>query len=260
MVCKICNTVLAYKSSTTVGKDHLKMKHNIKTDAAPPSAATQPSIFTSFASPAAMVYVDGLPLCFVEGEAFVKLMGHRFSGYDVPTRKTLTAHIEKLFAARYKQTEEDIRNQPAGNIHITHDGWTSAANVSYYVVTAHWLDENFFLQERVLSVRPISGHSGDEIQLDIEATIKEFLLVNPVATIDNCSAEVNGVCQAGLDVCSCFGHNNNRAAVAGLEEPAVKAAVATQRSICTYFHKSSTAKEIFMQAQVIIEFDYFSHI
>jgi hypothetical protein len=116
-------------------------------------------------------------------------------GYTVPSRKTLTTRIEKLFKEQYQSAKDEVIKQPKGNIHITHDAWTSDANVSYYVVTAHWLDENFYLQERVLSVRPVSGHSANDIQADLSATVAEFLISNPVATVDNCSAEINGVTQ-----------------------------------------------------------------
>ena len=86
MVCIVCRTKLSYKSSTTIGKDHLRYKHGIifEDNPAPPA---QPTIFASMTSPAAtklsqkskdrildlicgMVYIDGLPLNFVEGEGF----------------------------------------------------------------------------------------------------------------------------------------------------------------------------------------------
>ena len=86
MVCMICNQKLSYKSSTSIGRYHLKMKHGItfEDNPAPPK---QPTIFASMTSPAAtklsqkskdhildllagMVYIDGLPLNFVEGEGF----------------------------------------------------------------------------------------------------------------------------------------------------------------------------------------------
>ena len=116
-------------------------------------------------------------------------------GYDVPSRKTLPTRIEKLFKEQFQSAKDEVQTQPKGNIHITHDSWTSDANISYYVVTAHWLDANFVLQERILSVRPVSGHSADDIQADLTSTVAEFALHNPVATVDNCSAEINGVTQ-----------------------------------------------------------------
>ena len=170
-------------------------------------------------------------------------------GFTVPTRKTLTDRIERMFHAEMASNKADVASQPAGNVHITHDSWTSADNISYYVVTAHWLDEELHLQERVLTVRPVSGGKADDIQLDIEATVRDFQLTDPVATVDNCGAEINGITQAGLDLVSCQGHNNHRAVIAGMGNTTISKAVSTQRSIVTYFNKSSTAKQLFLDAQ-----------
>jgi hypothetical protein len=47
---------------------------------------------------------------------------------------------------------------------ITDDGWTSKANDSYMITTAHWVSDDFESHFCVLSVRPMQqAHTAAEI-------------------------------------------------------------------------------------------------
>ena len=105
--CKLCHAKLAYHRSTTTMHSHLRAKHP-----AGPSTGQQQSVASfmirstksdarraeqTTALITKMIAKDMLPINFVEGEGLRSLMEFVEPEFTVPSRKTITVRLEKLF-------------------------------------------------------------------------------------------------------------------------------------------------------------------
>ncbi len=106
----MCSATLVYNSTTSSMRYHLAHKHK-KADDADATTSSQTSIrdFTIRQKCdkgraekmtqliAEMTAEDLLPISFVEGEGFKRLMNYVEPHYTVPSRKTVTARIDALY-------------------------------------------------------------------------------------------------------------------------------------------------------------------
>ena len=74
--------------------------------------------------------------------------------YTVPSRRTITSHIQKLYDAQKAKLIEKMNDS---YISFTSDHWTSLANERYMAVTGHFLNDAWELQSAVLSTCPMPG-------------------------------------------------------------------------------------------------------
>ena len=123
-----------------------------------------------------LVIIDELPFRFVEKEGFKQFMKVAQPCFHIPSRTTVTRDCFNLFdeekhklMAVFKETKQRVS--------LTTDTWTSIQRINYMVITAHWIDKNWTLHKRILSIFVQS--------LVIEVKILESLLV---------SAYMNGDC------------------------------------------------------------------
>ena len=106
--CKLCQGKLAYHGSTTTMHNHLRAKHP---STGGPSTGQQ-SVASFLVRPrtldarraeeitlllSKMIAKDMLPISFVEGEGFHEFMAFVEPEYTVPSRKTVTSRLEKLY-------------------------------------------------------------------------------------------------------------------------------------------------------------------
>lgn len=144
VVCRICNLKLAYNHSTSSMRNHLKFKHvglplgGVSGQSQ--TVTTKQAAITSFTVPLGrrcdavrsrsitdlitdMITKDMLPLSFVEGEGFRKLMACVEPEYKVPSRKTVTARVESTYDTMASNLKSQLQRAEA--VAITTDGWTA---------------------------------------------------------------------------------------------------------------------------------------
>jgi len=150
--CKMCSATLVYNSTTSSMRYHLAHKHK-KADDADATTSSQTSIrdFTIRQKCdkgraekmtqliAEMTAEDLLPISFVEGEGFKRLMNYVEPHYTVPSRKTVTARIDALYE-KCACSLKDSLSKPA-RVAITTDSWTSLTAESYMTLTCHYINE-----------------------------------------------------------------------------------------------------------------------
>lgn len=76
-----------------------------------------------------------LPLSFVEGKGFEKLMQYMEPEYTVPTHKTITSQLEIHHCKMKEEMQQAFEG--AEYVAITLDGWTSMTTESYMTITCH---------------------------------------------------------------------------------------------------------------------------
>ena len=157
VVCRICNLKLAYNHSTSSMRNHLRFKHvglGTLGEASGQTVTTKQTAISSFTVPLGrrcdavrskritdlitnMITKDMLPLSFVEGEGFRKLMECVEPEYKVPSRKTVTARVESTYDTMASNLKSQLMRAEA--VAITTDGWTALTTESYMTITCHYI-------------------------------------------------------------------------------------------------------------------------
>ncbi|KAL5779200.1 hypothetical protein ACOSQ2_009937 [Xanthoceras sorbifolium] len=99
---------------------------------------------------AEMLVVDELPFRFVEKQGFQKFCRVGMPKFDVPSRRTIVRDIMQLYVDEKASLIKNFRKNKV-RVCLTTDIWTSIQNINYMVVTAHYIDEYWQLQKRILS-------------------------------------------------------------------------------------------------------------
>ncbi|CAN1156493.1 Zinc finger BED domain-containing protein DAYSLEEPER [Linum perenne] len=114
-----------------------------------------------------------------------------FPSFRIPSRKTVRAKCIFL-NVRAKWLKEFFIESCAGRVSITTYTWTLLKNLSYMCITAHYVSKDWKLHKKIINLRKITSHKGDDIQAKIDECLEERGLNNLFkVTLDN--ASVNDV-------------------------------------------------------------------
>ncbi|KAK8672585.1 hypothetical protein V6N13_110950 [Hibiscus sabdariffa] len=125
----------------------------------------------------------------VEGEGFKLFLSKACPRFHLPSRFTFRKDCLDLF-----NSMKNSFGQDTSRICLTTDTWTSLQRVSYMVLTAHWIDEEWMLQKRIINFCPISAHRGENIGQALEKCIRDWGIERIFTiTVDIASANTVGV-------------------------------------------------------------------
>ena len=190
--CQLCNVSLGYFGGTTSMRNHLTYKHpSIKLSDSksatkpqssgsnttagsfrqasalvgrqvslkdlkwnrPPMTTTRSDQITQ--SLALMCALDARPLSIVEGAGFKNFVHIINPDYKLPGRTTIRKHLHKLYTDAKSDVIDQIKGKP---VSMTSDIWTSSALDGYISVTGHFLDEDWHLCTKNLSLSTNAMH------------------------------------------------------------------------------------------------------
>nr|XP_010769264.1 PREDICTED: uncharacterized protein LOC104945316 [Notothenia coriiceps] len=136
---------------------------------------------------------DIQPYSVTENEGFLHLLHILEPRYHVPNRRFFT---EKQIPALYDKVRRELVDSlsNAQRVAITVDGWTSCATDSYVTVTAHYIDDEWVLQNHVLQTRVFNeAHTGNNLAMLLQEVCREWKIE------DKNPALVTGNARTGLD-------------------------------------------------------------
>ncbi|KAK8701839.1 hypothetical protein V6N13_020217 [Hibiscus sabdariffa] len=140
-----------------------------------------------------MIIVDELPFRIVEGEGFKLFLSIACPRFHLPSRYTVRRDCLDLFNSMKKIMKTSF-GKDTSRICLTTDTWTSLQRVSYMVLTAHWIDDEWMLQKRIINFCPISAHRGESIGQALEKCIRDWGIERVFSvTVDNASANSVGI-------------------------------------------------------------------
>ncbi|KAH7667126.1 Tam3-transposase (Ac family) protein [Dioscorea alata] len=135
-----------------------------------------------------MVIVDELPFKHVEGIGFKEVMHAACPQFRMPSRWTVTRDCYELYLDERKKLKNLLRHNTS-KICLTTDSWTSIQKINYMCLTAHFIDNDWNLNKKVLSFCPISSHKGVDIGQAIEKCLLEWGIDDVFTiTVDNASS------------------------------------------------------------------------
>lgn len=134
--------------------------------------------------------VDGTPYAEIDKPGFRKMCKVGFHpSFTLPGRKKLAAACMSRHESLRDQLKKyfSTRKQRAS---LTSDCWTSSnQNLSYLSLTAHFIDDNFKLQKKIVSFVQIDSHAGVDMAYVIENCLREWGIEQVFCiTLDNASS------------------------------------------------------------------------
>nr|KJB76715.1 hypothetical protein B456_012G102500 [Gossypium raimondii] len=137
---------------------------------------------------AQMILIDELPFKFVESEGFKKFMFVACPRFHIPSRTTMTRDVYQLYLDKRVKIKQLLRSS-CSRVCLTTDTWTSLQRVNYLCITAHFIDNDWKLNKKILKFCPISNHKGESIGMVIEKCLLNWGIDKLfTVTVDNASS------------------------------------------------------------------------
>ncbi|KAK9221778.1 hypothetical protein WN944_010207 [Citrus x changshan-huyou] len=137
---------------------------------------------------AKFIIKDEMSFRVVEGEGFREMLGVFENRFKVPSRTTIAHDILQL----YKKTKKDLIDffvSSHQRVCLTTDTWTSAQNLCYMCLTAHFIDNNWTLHKKILNFCQVADHKCETIGRQIETCLLDWGIERVFTiTVDNASS------------------------------------------------------------------------
>jgi len=213
---RLCKVVIRCVGGTTRGlMSHLETQHLIKIDrVVGPNAADPVHISRVLRNDlndkaVDMIIEDGLPFMTFQKKGIRKfLSGGIPAGYKGPCRSLVNKKIRKLVEIKKRQIKALFKN--VDDIHITTDMWSSRKATSFIEMGAHWIDDDFNLNHRIILMERFTGrHTGENIARVIKNTTDYYGISDKIvsATTDSGSNVKKSTEILNLKRRPCLGHN-----------------------------------------------------
>ncbi|XP_067676420.1 E3 SUMO-protein ligase ZBED1-like [Haliotis asinina] len=137
--------------------------------------------------------------------------------------------------------------EKAENVSITTDSWTSRATENYIAVTAHYVNEEWRVENFVLETHKFpESHTAENLAKCLKETVETWKLERngkgPSVTTDNAANIVKAVKETGFEShIACFAHTLNLATQRGLKMPQMERLLRRVTRVVSFFHKSTSA-------------------
>jgi hypothetical protein len=146
-----------------------------------------------------MVIIDEIPFRSIEGEGFRRYSKVLQPRFDPPSRITVARYCIQRYVEEKPKLKKILKNHI---ICLTTDTWTSKQNLNYMSPTAHWIDDHWKLQKRILNFCSVADHRGETLGKQVEECLLDWR-IDPLftVTVDNASSNgklieyLKGVCE-----------------------------------------------------------------
>ncbi|KAL1142179.1 hypothetical protein V6Z11_A11G079900 [Gossypium hirsutum] len=119
---------------------------------------------------AQMIVIDELPFKFVESEGFKKFMFVACPRFHIPSRTTMTRDVYQLYLDEKVKIKQLLK-------------------INYLCITAHFIDNDWKLNKKILNFCPISSHKGESIGMVFEKYLLNWGIDKLfTVTVDNASS------------------------------------------------------------------------
>jgi hypothetical protein len=137
---------------------------------------------------ALFVMLDEHAFRVVEGEGFKLLCRQLQPLLTIPSRRTIARDCFQLYLDEKLRLKSYFKSDCV-RVALTTDCWTSGQNFSYMTLTAHFINNDWNYEKRILSFCDVLNHKGDTIGRKVEEILKEWGIRNvSTITVDNASS------------------------------------------------------------------------
>ncbi|KAK8946379.1 hypothetical protein KSP39_PZI006759 [Platanthera zijinensis] len=131
-----------------------------------------------------------LPFSIVDHSAFRIMIQNLQPEFNLNHKTAKTKDILQLYR-KEKKILQDLILKSKGRISLTTDTWTSIQTMCYMSITAHYIDENWKLQKKIINFLHLDErHTGIILSLTIEKCLAEWRIEDKLCALvlDNVSA------------------------------------------------------------------------
>ena len=140
-----------------------------------------------------MIIKDELPFRIVEREGFKEFIFILQPRFEIPSCRTVTRDCISLFLDEKKKLSMFFQKHK-GSVSLTTDTWTSVQNINYMCLTAHFIDENWNLQKKIINFCQILSHKGEMIGKMVERCLVSWGISKVFTiTVDNATSNDVGL-------------------------------------------------------------------
>jgi hypothetical protein len=126
-----------------------------------------------------------LSFSFVERDEFRNFVQTLCPSVKIPSRFTVARDIVDYYLEEKKKLKGFfVKNKP--RVSFTTDTWTSNQRINYMCLTAHFIDDEWNYNKKIINFKPIFSHKGDALASAIEECLIEWGIENVMTfTLDN---------------------------------------------------------------------------
>uniref|UniRef100_A0A803N4L0 Transposase n=1 Tax=Chenopodium quinoa TaxID=63459 RepID=A0A803N4L0_CHEQI len=143
-----------------------------------------------------MIIVDELPFKHVEKPGFRHFVQVACPQFHIPSRVTIARDCLELYYSEKEKLREIFKT--CQRISVTTDTWTSIQRINYMCLTAHFIDNDWKLNKKIINFCPISSHKGEAIGKAVEACLEYWGIDDKLFTVTVDNASSNDVACAHL--------------------------------------------------------------
>nr|KYP37109.1 Putative AC transposase [Cajanus cajan] len=206
--CNYCDRLIKFESGTSAMRAHLcrcqnnpdkearkKQKSNSSTNVVSSPSLAKPKIDQEACWNALvkMFIAMELPFRNIEHEALREFLSIIAPSLTVYSRTTLARHILKLWDSEKAKLKKFL-SRHCHKVCLTTNMWTSRQNLGYMCLTAHFIDNNWKLQKKILNFCQVTSHSGKTMAKTVEHCLSSWGLNRVLSlTVDNASSNDVGI-------------------------------------------------------------------
>ncbi|XP_057451882.1 zinc finger BED domain-containing protein RICESLEEPER 2-like [Lotus japonicus] len=135
---------------------------------------------------------------FVEYRRIRELLKYLNPEVKVPSRRASTIDIIKLYEGEKKKLKEELAKVPS-RINLTSDLWTACTAAGYISLTAHYVDENWKLNSKILNFCHCPPpHSGQELAKIVNDFLVDWGIEGKIFSLTLDNAKSNDTLEKSL--------------------------------------------------------------
>ncbi|XP_028782724.1 zinc finger BED domain-containing protein RICESLEEPER 1-like [Neltuma alba] len=199
---------------------------------------------------------EGMPFRLANRSGFELFWDRLGPGCNsIPSELTIAKHCFNLFREESKKLKEFLEKSCSG-VCLAAETWTSVHDFKYVSLTAHFIDEHWRLQRRMLNFCMIEDHEGDTIGSTIKKCLLKWGIKKPFTlTVDDASSDVithlkgylkdwkGLMCDGDYLHVRCYAHILNMVVTDGLRD--LSDSISAIRNAIRYVRLSSEGLETF---------------
>nr|KAJ0220731.1 hypothetical protein LSAT_V11C200070700 [Lactuca sativa] len=156
---------------------------------------------------AKMCIKDNRPFSVVDDEGFREFVWELNPNFKFVSRWSVARDCLSIYEEEAIKVKDMLKGQ---TVCLTTDTWSSVQNYNYMCLTAHWIDDDWVLQKKILNFCPIENHRGETIGSLVYEYIREWGINNVFTiTVDNASSNdgairfLRRVLKGPIDILGC---------------------------------------------------------
>lgn len=142
---------------------------------------------------AEMIIEDEQPFVLSERSGLRKFMTLACPRFVLPSRRTITRACVKVYEDEKEKLKKFFKDNCV-RVCLTTDTWTAKNSQNFMCVTAHFIDNEWNLQKKIIGFFLVKGHRGEDIGKSLENCLAEWGIDKVFTiTVDNASANNNAI-------------------------------------------------------------------